>query len=89
VANWSELKLALENEAKSVSGGTGELIRVESDPKSESALVISSKSKRMTLTYVSERNAVRWETAAEHGFERLEEPIDALAKVLLRWLVRR
>jgi hypothetical protein len=50
VANWSELKLALENEAKSVSGGTGELIRVESDPKSESALVISSKSKRMTLT---------------------------------------
>lgn len=89
VANWSELKLGLEKEAKILSDITGELIRIRSDEKSDFNLAISSRTKRIIVTYVPERNTVKWETVAEYGFERLEEPIDALARVLLQWLFRR
>jgi hypothetical protein len=40
----------------------------------------------MNMIYSAERNAVRWETATEYGFEHVEEPVATLAALLVQSL---
>jgi hypothetical protein len=89
VEQWIQLKIALQKEARAVSAKTGEMVQITSDPKSDFKLIIFAATKLMIVTYLPERNGIKWETASEYGFEQLEEPMESLARLLMRWLFRR
>ena len=48
----------------------------------------SSRTKHLKLTYVSERDAVRWETPTEYGFEPMSGATAQLATTLIRLVHR-
>ena len=58
------------------------------DNDSERKIMIVGSNNEMTVTFVPERNAVRWETRTEYGFERLQEPLSALTVRLMQWFSR-
>ena len=49
----------------------GEIVLIESNDEPDSLLTLSHGATTLKLTYVPERNAVRWETETEYGFERI------------------
>jgi UDP-N-acetyl-D-mannosaminuronate dehydrogenase len=81
--NWHSLELELQKQA----AFSGEIIEVTFVAESQALLV--SRNKDMKLTYVPERNAVRWETEKEYGFERMSGAVAPLAATLIRLLYRR
>jgi hypothetical protein len=48
--------------------------------------MLSGRVATLKLRHEPERNAVRWETATEYGFERISEPISLLATTLVKRL---
>jgi hypothetical protein len=84
--HWRALKTALQEQAKVVFADRGESVQVTPDPESETALLLNTTTNSMTVTYIPERNVVKWETAREYGFERIEEPVASVAAVLTRRL---
>jgi len=89
VDSWEQLKAALREQAASAAETKGEVVQATADPESDLRVMLLHARKSMTVTYIPERNAVRWETAGEYGFEKLEQPASSLAKVLMQWLFRR
>jgi len=89
VDNWNALKAVLEAHVGATSLSRGETITVIPDPESDLQVVLIAEKRHMNIAYIPERNAVRWETAAEYGFERLEEPVSSLAALLVKWLFER
>jgi hypothetical protein len=76
--NWHSLELELQRQAAS----SEEIVEVTFVDEFEALLV--SRNKDMKLKYLPERNAVRWETEKEYGFERLSENTSQLAASLLK-----
>ena len=79
--NWHSLELELQKQA-----AFSEEIEVTFVAELQALLV--SRNKDMKLTYVPERNAVRWETEKEYGFDRLSERTEQLAASLLKRFMR-
>ena len=79
--NWDALKSALHREARVVFFTTGEFVSVAGQGDSE--VLLSLGMITIKLTHVPERNAVKWETAVEYAFERLQDE-SALAALLIR-----
>lgn len=75
-ALWEELIAHLQERATAS-------INVFRDSESGLRFMIVSTDKEMAVAFVPERNAVRWETANEYGFERMQEPIERLAVDLM------
>ena len=80
--NWHSLELELQKQAAL----SDEIIEVTFVAEFQALLV--SRNKEMKLTYLPERNAVRWETDREYGFERLSERTEQLAASLLKRFIR-
>ncbi len=83
---WQILKIELHKEAEGIFSSAGEVVLIESEL--DSALTLSHRVTTLKLTHVPERNAVRWDTDLEYGFERLSEPAGQLAKTLMKRLYR-
>jgi hypothetical protein len=48
--------------------------------------MLVSKTNSLKVTYVPEKNVVRWDTDAEYGFDKIPEWTGSLAHTLLRRL---
>jgi len=83
---WRSLRSELNKEAETIFASSGEIVLVESTDESDSELILSGRVATLKLRHVPERNAVRWETDAEYGFERISEPIAQLAVALVKRL---
>lgn len=81
---WRALKVALHREAEAIFRSSGEVVLVDSSEESDSQLSLISRTRRLKVSYVPERNAVRWETTREYGFERLPESTGPLAASLVK-----
>jgi len=80
--NWHSLELELQKQG----AASQEVVEVTFVAEFEALLV--SRNKDMKLKYLPERNAVRWETEKEYGFERLSEQTAPLAASLLKRFAR-
>ena len=74
---WEQLVAHLQERATAS-------VNVLRDSDSDLRIMIVSTSKEMTVTFVPERNAVRWETTNQYGFENLQEPLSGLAVDLMQ-----
>ena len=86
---WRLLKHELNKEAEAIFVSSGEIVLIESGDESDSELMLRGRAATLKLRHVPERNAVRWETDKEYGFERLSEPGARQAAVLMKHLYRR
>jgi len=84
--SWRMLRTELQREAEQIFNSSGKVVLIECDDKSDSVLTLSLQDETLKLTYVPERNAVRWDTEMEYGFERLSEPPYQLSKTLMKRL---
>lgn len=76
---WHALKIELHKEAEAIFNSSGEVVLVESSAL-DSELALISRTKHLKITNIPERNAVKWETANEYGFETIADPkVAALA----------
>ena len=82
------LNVALQTEAEAMFNSSGEIVLVESGSESDLEFLVTSGTKCLKLTCVLERNAVRWETPKEYGFEPLSGA-GPLAVTLMRLVHRR
>ena len=64
-------------------------LAAQSTVYSELELLMVSRTKHLKLTYVPERNAAKWETPKEYGFEPMSGPVAPLAATLMRLVYRR
>jgi hypothetical protein len=80
---WHTLKIELHQEAEAIFNSLGEIVLVNSSGDLDVTLV--SRTKHLKVTYIPDRNAVRWETPKEHGFE----PIPMLTAPLAIKLMER
>jgi len=78
--DWLSLKSELQKQAE-FSGG---IVQVTFTPDPNSDVLLVSRNKDMKLKHVPERNAVRWETEKEYGFDRLSEQTAPLAASLIK-----
>ena len=62
-------------------------VNVLRDNDSNLKMMIVSPNKEMSVTFVPERSAVRWETRTEYGFEKLQEPVSGLAVNLMQFFL--
>ena len=80
---WNALKAELRQKRLAVFFSLGEQVQII-DGDGDSELSLTSGTKTAKLTYIPERNAVRWETDREYGFERLQPQTAPLATLLVR-----
>ena len=85
---WRALKVELQKQAEVILNSSGEVVLVQSTVDSELELLMVSRTKHLKLTYVSERDAVRWETPTEYGFEPMSGATAQLATTLIRLVHR-
>jgi hypothetical protein len=83
---WRSLTNELNKEAEAIFVSSGEIVLIESSDESDAELMLSGRVATLKLRHVPEQNAVRWETATEHGFEPISEPISLLATTLVKRL---
>ena len=83
---WQELKLELQNEAETIFASSGAVVIVT--PHSDSVLTLVSRTKSLKLTLYPDRNAVRWDSPEEYGFEKIPEDTTSLARSLMQRLRR-
>jgi len=86
---WQALKSELQKQAEAISESSGEIVQLESRGESDLELTLISGTREMNLQYLRERNAVRWETPDEYGFERIPETTGRLAAQLIQWALER
>ena len=83
-ARWTTIKAELQRETEAIFHRSGEVLLIDSVEKSDFELTVTSETGQLKITYVPERNAVRWETEKEYGFERVSASNASLAKGLIR-----
>ena len=85
---WQALKLELQLETDRIFASSGEVVIVQPDGESRSILTLESRARFLRLTYIPERNSIRWDTDDEYGFERISDSTASLARELMRRLRR-
>ena len=86
-SQWQTLKVELRKEARSLFYSMGDVVLIEPNKESDSELTLRRRAATLKIRFVPERDAVRWETDTEYGFERISEPIAQLARTLVKRLV--
>jgi hypothetical protein len=86
-SQWQALKVELRKEARSLFYAMGDVVLIEPNKESDSELTLRRRAAALKLRFVPERDAVRWETDTEYGFERISEPITRVAITLVKRLV--
>ena len=86
--SWQALKLELQLEADRIFASSGEVVIVQPDADSGSIVTLESRAKSVRLTYLPERNSIRWDIDDAHGFERISDSTASLARELVRRLRR-
>jgi hypothetical protein len=86
-SQWQTLKVELRKEARSLFYSMGDVVLIEPNKESDSELTLSRRAVTLKIRFVPERDAVRWETHSEYGFEQISEPIAQLARTLVKRLV--
>ena len=84
--SWQTLKVELQLEAEATFASTGDVVIVT--PHSDSVLTLVSGAKSLKLTFYPDRNAVRWDSPEEYGFEKIQEDAISLARTLMQRLRR-
>jgi len=84
--SWQVLKLELQLEAEVIYASSGEVVLVT--PHSDSVLTLVSRTRSLKLTLYPDRNAVRWDSPEEYGFEQIPEDTTSLALTLMQRLRR-
>lgn len=84
--NWQVLRVELEREAETILASFRELVIVTPDPESNSIVTLVAKTRSMKLTWVPEKDAVKWELPDEYGFERMPKQMASLARALVQRL---
>ena len=69
-----------------VCASSGEVVMVVPDDESGSVMVLQSRGNSLKLTWVPQKNLVRWDTDTEYGFEKLGDDTVSLARTLMRRL---
>lgn len=87
-SQWQALKIALRSEARSMFLSVGDIILVEASKKSDLQLTLTRRGVTLAVTFVPERNEVRWETGKVAGVESVSEPVSELAGTLVRRLLK-
>ena len=64
-ARWTTIKAELQRETEAIFHRSGEVLLLDSVEKSDFELTVTSETGQLKITYVHERNAVRWETEKE------------------------
>jgi hypothetical protein len=82
--SWQALRLELEREAGAIFDISGQVVVVAPDRQSGSIVRLVSKTMSLKLTWVPEKDAVKWETPDEYGFDPIPEVIASLARSLMR-----
>ena len=82
--SWQALRLALEHEAEAIFATSGQVVVVAPDQESGSIVTLVSKTRSLKLTWVPEKDAVKWEAPDEYGFDPIPEVIAPLARSLMR-----
>ena len=77
--SWQKLRLELEREAEAIFTSSGEVVVVAPDREFGSVVRASLK-----VTSVPEKDAVKWESPDEYGFDPIPEEIASLARSLMR-----
>jgi len=70
---WQGLTVELRKQCNTIFQSAGEVILVEVGENSQLELMTISKTKLLKSTYAPERNAIKWETPKEYGFDRLSQ----------------
>ena len=83
---WQTLYLELRREAEAIFASSGEVIVVTPDRESGSVLILNSRARSLKLSYVPDKGAVRWDTGADYGFERISDDTTSVARTLMRRL---
>jgi hypothetical protein len=83
---WKTFRIELDREAEAIFASSGEIIVVSRDPNSESVLVLTSRTKSLMLTFVPDKNLVRWDSTGEYSFERLSADSALLARTFMKKL---
>jgi hypothetical protein len=78
---WEELKIHLRLQASQAE----EALTVLHESESHIDLMLMSENKYMNLAYISDKNRVRWETATQYGFERMDGAATELATKLMKF----
>jgi hypothetical protein len=86
--SWQALKLELHLEAERIFVSSGEVVLVTPDGDSKSVVTLASRTKSLRLTWVPERNAIRWEIPTEYGFERIRDNVASLARSFMQRVAR-
>lgn len=86
-SQWQTLKGELRKEARSLFYTMGDVVLIEQNREFDSELTLRRRAASLKIRFVPERDAVRWETDTEYGFERISEPIAQLAITLVKRLV--
>jgi DNA mismatch repair protein MutH len=84
--NWDELRVEIEQEMEAIFASSGEVLVLRPDRESGAIVTLSSRTRSLRLTYLPDRNSVRWDLDAEYSFERIPEQTAALARFLIQRL---
>ena len=82
-ARWTAIKAELQRETEAIFQRSGKVLLVDSAENSDSDLTLTSRTGQLKVTYVPERNAVRWETEKEYGFELISSATASLVESLI------
>ena len=86
-SQWQTLKVELRKEARSLFYSMGDVVLIEPNKETDSELTLRRRAASLKIRFVPDRDAVRWETDTEYGFERISEPIAQLAITLVKRVV--
>jgi len=81
---WKTIKAELQKETETIFYRSGDVLLIDSVGKFDSELELTSSTGQLKIKYVPERNAVRWETEKEYGFERISSATASLVESLIR-----
>ena len=84
IGTWQALKLNLQIEAEEVSSESGTVVIITPTDESGAVLTVESGGKSIKLAWVPERNAVRWDTDREYGFDKISDNLSLLARQIIR-----
>jgi hypothetical protein len=83
-SRWKMIKAELQKETETIFYRYGDVLLIDSVGKFDSELELTSSTGQLKIKYVPERNAVRWETEKEYGFERISLATASLVESLIR-----
>jgi hypothetical protein len=87
-SRWRAIKAELHKATEAIFQRSDDVLLIDTIGKSDSEFALTSRTGQLKITYIPERNAVRWETEKEYGFERISSSTVLLAESLIRRIAK-